>query len=186
MITEALKAIAACLKEAGISYMVVGGQAVLQYGETRFTQDIDITLAVTPDEIEEVIKPLQSCGFSTIPSDYLSFLKDTWVLPVRHSTTNIRIDLIFSILPFERAAISNANEIFIDGAPVRFIAVEDLIVQKIFSGRPRDIEDAEGILKLNKERVDLKKIEDLIKVLSAEMADSSFLEKFEELKRNAK
>ena len=32
------------LKKADLSYMIIGGQAVLLYGTPRLTKDIDITL----------------------------------------------------------------------------------------------------------------------------------------------
>lgn len=37
------------MDEAGVPYMVIGGQAVLIYGEPRLTKDIDITLGVDVD-----------------------------------------------------------------------------------------------------------------------------------------
>ncbi len=177
MITEALKTIASCLNEAGIQYMVIGGQAVAQYGENRFTEDIDITLALIPDEIDVIRGPLKSCGFHPIPEDYHSFLIRTWVLPVEHTETKARVYLIFSVIPFERTAINNAIEISIDGVPVKFISAEDLVIQKIFSGRPRDIEDAAGIIRLNKGRIDLKNIRESVEALSREISDSSLLDR---------
>jgi len=43
---------------AGIPYMVIGGQAVLLYGEPRLTRDIDITLGLGIDDLEKLIKYL--------------------------------------------------------------------------------------------------------------------------------
>jgi len=37
----------------------------------------------------------------------------------------------------------------IAGASVRFATVEDLVIHKIVAGRPRDIEDAKGVLLRN-------------------------------------
>ncbi len=37
------------LDEAGVRYMIIGGQAVLFYGELCLTRDIDITLDATLD-----------------------------------------------------------------------------------------------------------------------------------------
>ncbi len=36
--------------------MVIGGQAVLVYGELRFTQDVDIVLGLAPDQVGEVVR----------------------------------------------------------------------------------------------------------------------------------
>ncbi len=48
MFEELLKKIGLALDENAIPYMVIGGQAVLLYGEPRLTRDIDITLGVKP------------------------------------------------------------------------------------------------------------------------------------------
>lgn len=41
---ELLKKLSIKLEERNIDYMIIGGQAVLIYGEPRLTKDIDITL----------------------------------------------------------------------------------------------------------------------------------------------
>ncbi len=48
MFTRILKQIASALDKAGIPYMVIGGRAVLLYGEPRLTKDIDVTLPSIP------------------------------------------------------------------------------------------------------------------------------------------
>jgi hypothetical protein len=47
MFTQLLERIAHGLDERQIPYMVIGGQAVLIYGEPRLTRDIDITVGVS-------------------------------------------------------------------------------------------------------------------------------------------
>lgn len=47
MFEQLLKKIAQALDKGGIPYMIIGGQAVLLYGEPRLTRDIDIILAIT-------------------------------------------------------------------------------------------------------------------------------------------
>lgn len=51
------------LERRNISYMLIGGQAVLLYGEPRLTRDIDITLGVDVDKIEEVISVTRELAF---------------------------------------------------------------------------------------------------------------------------
>ena len=48
--------IADAFNKNGIPYMIVGGQAILLYGEPRMTQDIDITLGFDIDEYEKIKK----------------------------------------------------------------------------------------------------------------------------------
>ncbi len=43
-----LTRLARALDEAHIPYMIIGGQAVLLYGEPRLTRDVDVTVSLTP------------------------------------------------------------------------------------------------------------------------------------------
>ena len=53
MFQKLLKKIANELNAHNIPYMVIGGQAVLIYGEPRLTKDIDITLGVGVSKLKE-------------------------------------------------------------------------------------------------------------------------------------
>jgi hypothetical protein len=46
MFEKILARLGATLDESNLPYMIIGGQAVLLYGEPRLTRDIDITLGV--------------------------------------------------------------------------------------------------------------------------------------------
>ena len=169
MITAGLKAIAKCLDAAGIPYMDMGGQAVLLYGEARFTRDIDITVALTPDEADNLLLSLKSCGFSPTPKDVAGFIAKTWVLPVEQVDMGVMVDIVFSILPFERDAIENARIVEVEDVPIRFIPLEELVVQKLLAGRPRDIEDVEGIVEIQGTAIDKNKVFDMLDGLGKEI-----------------
>jgi predicted nucleotidyltransferase len=81
-----------------------------------------------------------------IPENYEEFVRDTMVLPVRDEKTSIRVDLIFSFTPYEKGAIQRAQKVRLGGIDVTFAAPEDVIIHKIFAGRPRDLEDVSSIL----------------------------------------
>jgi hypothetical protein len=55
MFENLLERIAQSLTNAGIPYMVIGGQAVLLYGEPRLTKDIDITLGADLTRLQDVL-----------------------------------------------------------------------------------------------------------------------------------
>ena len=55
MFERLLERIAKSLKNAGIPYMVIGGQAVLLYGEPRLTKDIDVTLGADLTRLQDVL-----------------------------------------------------------------------------------------------------------------------------------
>ena len=54
MFERLLKKTALQLKKASIPYMVIGGQAVLLYGEPRLTRGIDITVGIGVDELDRI------------------------------------------------------------------------------------------------------------------------------------
>lgn len=127
--------------------MLIGGQAVLLHGEPRLTLDVDVTLGVSPEALETVLTACDAMGVDPLPRTVEDFVQETYVLPVADPDTNIRIDLIFSTTPFEAAAIDRAIEIEIAGERVPFATAEDLIIHKLFAGRPRDLEDVDGIVR---------------------------------------
>jgi len=126
--------------------MVIGGQAVLLYGEPRLTKDIDITLGIGPGQIEPVLQVVKNLRLKILVDDYASFVDRTMVLPVIDEASGIRVDLIFSMSDYERRAIERSKRVLLDKKPVMFASVEDVIIHKIFAKRPRDLEDVMNIM----------------------------------------
>lgn len=141
-----LKKIAIHLTKSNIPYMVIGGQAVLIYGEPRFTKDIDITLGIDIDKIECIRKVISELGFTIQVKKYRDFVKKTMVLPVIDKKTGIEIDFVFSISNYERQAIDRAKNIKFGNTDVKIATLEDVVIHKIFAGRPRDLEDVKVML----------------------------------------
>ncbi len=149
MFEKILAALGRVLLRHSIPYMIIGGQAVLLYGEPRVTRDIDITLGIDTNRIDEMLQIADELSLRALPNEIKKFVLDTMVLPCLHEETGIRIDFIFSFTPYETQAITRVNKIQIQDAEVCFASPEDVIIHKIFAGRPRDIEDARSILLRN-------------------------------------
>lgn len=143
---KVLTEIAEQLRRARIEYMVIGGQAVLVYGEPRLTRDIDITLGVDIDRFDEVLAASVKAHLTPLHPDPVSFARSTRVLPVEDISSGIRIDLIFSFSPYEQVALTRVRFHKLGAVDVAFASVEDVIVHKMVAGRPRDLEDVKGIL----------------------------------------
>ena len=134
------------LRRRDIPFMHIGGQAVLLHGAPRFTQDIDVTLALGPDDMAKVLAVCDALGLEPLVEDLASFARETFVCPLRDQATGVRVDLIFSTLPYEHTAIERAVEVDVGGESVPFASAEDLILLKLFAGRARDLEDARSIV----------------------------------------
>jgi predicted nucleotidyltransferase len=137
-----------------VPYIVIGGQAVLQHGEPRFTRDIDISLGVDSGAVDQVLAATAECGLKPLVESPRTFVERTYILPVHDPQTEIRVDFAFTFSPFEREAIARAVRLHIGGYDVAFATAEDLIIHKLFAGRPRDIEDIRGILARKRGKVD--------------------------------
>jgi hypothetical protein len=129
--------------------MVIGGQAVLLYGEPRLTKDIDITLGLGVDQLDSMKAIVGRLGLQYLTERVDDFVKETMVLPVIDQKSGIRVDFIFSCSPYEKQAIERARNVPLGRTQVKFASLEDVIIHKIIAGRPRDIEDVESMLLKN-------------------------------------
>lgn len=184
MIKELLKNIAAELQRERIEYMIIGGQAVLLYGEPRLTRDIDITLGVDIDHLDKILDIVKRLNFSLLTQNVEEFIRDTRVLPVKDPETGFRIDFIFSWTPYEKEAIKRANKIKIDDFYLNYISIEDLIIHKLISHRPRDIEDLKTVL-LKQKILDLDEdyIKNWLKIFS-ETLEVDLVKRWKDLKNS--
>jgi hypothetical protein len=144
-----LEHIAGELPSQNIPYMIIGGQAVLLYGEPRLTKDIDVTLGIGTEGIKKVMRSVRNLGFKILISDPEEFVRETMVLPTLDEKTGIRVDFIFSFSAYEHQAIQNAKQVKIGSQAVFFASLEDVIIHKIIAGRPRDLEDVRSVLLKN-------------------------------------
>ena len=152
MFQELLTKIARKLTASHIPYMVIGGQAVLLYGEPRLTKDIDITLGIGADKYESILSLARSLDMKVLVDNPEDFVKKTMVLPLQDEKSGIRVDFIFSFSSYEKQAIERARSVSFTTAVdvgVQFASLEDIVIHKVIAGRPRDIEDIKSIILKN-------------------------------------
>ncbi len=127
MFEELLEKLAIELEKQNVPYMVIGGQAVLAYGEPRLTRDIDLTLGWSSDRAGEILDVAEALGWKALAERPREFALETMVLPCQDPKSGIRIDFIFSFSPYEAEALRRANRLKIRNAEVRFASVEDFL-----------------------------------------------------------
>ena len=151
MFKELIERVAAGLDLDNIPYMIIGGQAVLYYGEPRFTKDIDITLGVDASALKNITTLISRLNLTLLVQNIEDFVNKTMVLPAVDDPTGIRIDFIFSSSTYERQAIERACKVKFDRVLVKIASLEDIVIHKVIAGRPRDIEDIKSVLLKNPE-----------------------------------
>jgi hypothetical protein len=144
-----LRKISQQLRKASIPYMVIGGQAVLLYGEPRLTRDIDITLGVGVDELSRLKRVIPAIGLKILVKKEKEFVERNLVLPTMDQKSGIRVDFIFSFSPYERQGIDRGKDVKLGKTWVRFASLEDVVIHKVVAGRARDLEDVKSILLKN-------------------------------------
>ncbi len=182
MFQQLLETIALSLEKRGIPYMVIGGQAVLFYGEPRLTRDIDVTLGVGPERVEEIAGLAAELGWKILTDSPAEFVGKSLVLPCLEPGSGVRVDFIFSFSAYERQAIDRVRRVPIGQALVSFAAIEDLIIHKVVAGRPRDVEDVRSIL-LKKPPIDFSYICHWLGEFDRSLGEA-FIQRFEQLRQS--
>ena len=155
------------LRDRRLPFMLIGGQAVLLHGRPRLTEDIDVTLGTGPDGWRPVREICDELALTPLPEDLEAFVRETFVLPARHLETGMRVDFIFSTTPYERQAIQRAVGVELEGVSVPFATAEDLILHKLFAARPRDVEDAAGVVRRKGRDLDWSYLERWVREFAA-------------------
>lgn len=128
------------LNSATIDYLVVGGYAVGYHGYPRPTGDLDIWVAVRPDNAAKLVGALAKFGFADAGATEALFLEPGRV--VRMGVPPVRIELLTSVsgVGFAECAARKVDAV-LDGVPVAIIGRDDLIANKLAAGRDRDRDD---------------------------------------------
>jgi len=177
-LASALDVLGRELSSAGVPYMVIGGVANLVWGEPRTTMDVDVTVDVASIGIEAFVQVAARCGVPRAPEP-VAFAVRTRVVPVR-TPEGIPIDFIVAALPFEVEAIGRALLIDFEDLEIRVCSPEDLIIHKIVSDRPRDLEDVVGVLRRRRHTLDLVRLDETVKELARGLEEPAILARYQE------
>ena len=130
-----------------VEYLVVGGHAVGEHSQPRGTKDLDILIRSDEANSKAVFRALADYGAplsGLSPDDFNNKPESVFQIGVEPA----RIDILQSIPAVDFDAVwANRVESTIDGStPVHFISADDLIRNKLATGRHRDLDDVERIV----------------------------------------
>jgi predicted nucleotidyltransferase len=125
-----------------VRYLVIGGYAVVQYAEPRYTKDLDLWISTDPANAAAVYKALHDFGAPLAGLTENDFAEEGYFYQM--GVPPVRVDVLMGIpgINFEQAWQDRVDVDF-DGLMVRFISRKDLIAAKRASGRPQDLIDAD-------------------------------------------
>ena len=142
---QAAKEIADFMDAREWRYCVIGGLAVMRWGEPRTTQDVDLTLLTGFGEEERYVDDLLA-GFGSRGADPRGQALVHRVLLLA-AANGVGVDVALAGFPFEEEIMRRASIFEYDaGCRLKTCSAEDLVVAKAFADRPKDWLDVEGIL----------------------------------------
>ena len=174
---ELLKALSPVLDRWGRWYLF-GAQAVVAYGVPRLSADVDVTLALAPDDSERFVQEMDAGGF-TLRVDDPEFVRRTRVMPFVHTATGMPLDVVLAGSGLEEEFLGRAKTTDIGGVRVPVIDIADLVIAKVLAGRPKDVEDARSLWRVRGASVDRRRVLRLLRLLEEALGQSDLVSGFE-------
>jgi hypothetical protein len=127
-----------------VEYLLVGGYAVAYYGYPRATADMDIWVAVRPQNAERIVMALKEFGFDLPELSAGLFLKESQM--IRMGVPPVRIDIATTISGVSFAECYAARVIdVLDEVEVGLISLPHLKANKKAAARHKDLDDLENL-----------------------------------------
>jgi predicted nucleotidyltransferase len=148
---DVVRQLAELLEERGIPYAVMGGLAVRVHGIPRPTHDVDLTIKIKREELEELYAAVEELGYS-VPETY----RGGWIdqvagMPLVKFRLHVMghaidIDIFLAESQFQLKLLSRRQQLTIEEKSLWIVSPEDLILLKLLASRTRDFADIGDIL----------------------------------------
>jgi hypothetical protein len=132
------------LRSHGVRYLLIGGYAVIYYGYPRATGDLDIWIAVEPENASRIVDALREFGFDTPELNARLFLEEGRIVRMGNPPFRIEIMTTISGVSFEECYANRIIDV-LDGVEVSLIDLSHLKNNKQASGRHKDLMDLEKL-----------------------------------------
>jgi hypothetical protein len=132
------------LNEESVEYLVVGGMAVNYHGYHRSTGDLDLWVAITPENQEHLATALTKFGFSSQSVARRPLLERPKFIRIGQPPIRVEIHSDISGVQFQDC-FPRAERCMVGDVEVRIISLKDLRANKRATGRTKDRADLEAL-----------------------------------------
>ena len=142
----------AAFYEYKVNYMVVGGYAVNFHGYERNTNDLDIWVKSTPENLICIVSALTKLGFDDASIDHIKRfnLTQPFLFNIGKEPYDIEVFNFVTGVKYEEAELHKILFTHSSKMPVYFISIQDLILNKMLADRTKDKLDVEMLQKIQK------------------------------------
>ena len=132
------------LNEKGVRYLLIGGYAVGYHGYPRATGDMDVWIAIHPENAQKMVAVLKDFGFDNPELTPELFLQKNKIIRMGHPPMRLEISTGISGVEFEECYNSRVVDM-LDGVEVNIIDLPHLKANKKAAGRLKDLADLENL-----------------------------------------
>jgi hypothetical protein len=157
----------------GIPYFITGSIASSYYGIPRYTHDIDVVVTISKQDSQEILRLFSGEGYIS-QEGIRDALSGTGMFNFIHSETGLKVDFwIDRGEPFTKSCFARARQVELsEGFWVMMASSEDVLLHKVYWDHlmpsERQLRDAQGILSVLGEKVDMDYIQNWAKELGIE------------------
>ena len=163
----------AALESAGVPYFVTGSFASSAYGVPRSTNDIDIVIAPTHQQLSALLDQFPESEFGSSREDAFDALRRRSQFNVVDYETFWKIDFIVrQQTPFDASRFARRELVKIAGVRLYAASAEDVLITKLWWAKlgesERQIIDAAGIVRVQGTKLDSDYVEKWVAALELE------------------
>lgn len=162
-VEDILKLVCGFLNKNKIEYVIVGGLAVIFYGNPRTTMDIDYVIQLADREIPMLVKFLQENNFFADADNMRAAIKEKSHCTVEDKETMFRLDIKGVYDEMDARVLRNKRKFELENVIIYIASPEDTIANKLLFAREHDIKDALGIYVRQYDNLDMKYLEEVCK-----------------------
>ncbi len=138
------------LEDAGFDYMLTGSMALNHYAQPRMTRDIDIVLAILPDDLGRLSGLFGEEFYLSSEAARDAVLRHS-SFNVIHNDSLIKVDfMVRKPEEYRLVEFGRRQRIEVEGNPLWIVSKEDLILSKLDWAREsqstRQLSDVENLL----------------------------------------
>lgn len=157
---DVFRRIVGALDRAGIPYMLTGSFASSYHGSPRATQDIDLVIAPSPDQVRALVRLLPAAEYYVDEDAALDAQRRQGQFNVIDFATGWKVDLIVrKARPFSRTEFDRREFVDFQGMKLAIATAEDVLIAKLewakMGRSQRQVDDAAGILRVRSGQLDL-------------------------------
>jgi hypothetical protein len=158
------------LESAGIPYFVTGSFASSAHGIPRSTNDIDIVIAPSPDQLSALLVQFPESEFAANSEAAFEAMGHHSQFNIIDFATLWKIDFIFrQPTPFDASRFARREAVDIAGVRLQTASAEDILITKLWWAKlgesDRQINDAAGIIQVQGANLDEEYVEHWVAAL---------------------